>query len=75
MSYKGTLRNPAVMTDHVCDAAGCQAPAERSLNIKKVAPTGMELKDPDARQVHLCKEHYRSWKKMAKDAIPDYLGN
>lgn len=69
------MGDSADMTDHVCDAAGCSAAAERSLNIKKVAPTGMELKDPEARQVHLCKEHYRSWKKMAKDAIPDYLGN
>lgn len=50
----------------VCDVAGCDKPAERSLNRKQVAKTGLKLKDPEVRQVHLCKEHYKAYKKESK---------
>lgn len=62
------------MANEICDVEGCNEASERSLNIKKVSPTGMALKG-DCRQVHLCKTHYREWKKLSKDAIPDYYGN
>lgn len=53
-------------TQDVCDCAGCDNPAERSLNIKQVAKTSLKLKDPGVRQVHLCKEHYKAYKKESK---------
>lgn len=53
-------------TEDVCDCAGCDKPAERSLNMKQVAKTGLKLKDSGVRQVHLCKEHYKEYKKQSK---------
>ena len=62
------------MADEICNVKGCNEVAERSINIKKVEPTGMDIEE-GCRQVHLCKAHYKGWKKLSKDAIPDYLGN
>ncbi len=62
------------MANDICDVCGCNDAADRSLNIKKVAPTSLELKNPDCRQVHLCKAHYKEWKKESKGSIPDYYG-
>ena len=62
------------MANEKCNVNGCSEPAERSINIKKVEPTGMDI-EPGCRQVHLCKAHYKEWKKLSKDVIPDYLGN
>jgi hypothetical protein len=50
----------------VCDVAGCSNPAERSFNIKQVSKSSLKLKDEGARQIHLCKEHYREFKKETK---------
>ena len=50
----------------VCAIAGCDKPAERSLNIKQISRAEFTLKNPDARQVHLCKDHYKSYKKSTK---------
>ncbi len=50
----------------ICDVEGCSNPAERSFNIKQVSKSKLSLKDPDARQIHLCKEHYREFKKETK---------
>ena len=58
----------------VCDVEGCDKTAERSINIKKVSETSLSLKNPDAKSIHLCKEHYKILKKETKDDIPDYLG-
>lgn len=63
------------MSDRTCDVVGCNADSERSLNIKKVLDTDLELKDPECRNVHLCKAHYKEWKKQSKGSIPDYLGS
>lgn len=62
------------MANETCDVSGCCEESLRSLNIKKVGPTGMQLKG-DCRQVHLCKAHYKEWKKLSKDSISDYYGN
>lgn len=51
-----------------CDVAGCDEVSERSLNIKQVVDTGMSLKDPEARTVHLCREHYKEYKKISKSS-------
>ena len=52
--------------EHVCDVQGCSNTAERSFNIKQVSKSGLQLKSNDLRQVHLCKEHYREFKKETK---------
>lgn len=49
-----------------CDVAGCDKPAERSINIKQAARCGLSFKSPDLRSVHLCKEHYKDYKKQTK---------
>jgi len=53
--------------EKVCDVAGCSNPAERSFNIKQVAKSSLTLKSQDLRQVHLCKEHYKEFKKETKN--------
>ena len=60
--------------EEICDVVGCDKPAERSFNIKKVSETDLKLKSDGLRQVHLCKEHYKQLKKQTKNDIPDYMG-
>ena len=52
--------------EEVCGVEGCNKPAERSFNIKQVSKSSLSLKDPSARQIHLCKEHYKEFKKETK---------
>lgn len=52
--------------EETCDVVGCDKPAERSFNIKQVAKTSLSLKSNDLRQVHLCKDHYKEFKKQTK---------
>ncbi len=52
----------------VCDVAGCTKDAERSFNIKQVSRSSLQLKDSGLRQVHLCKDHYREYKKETEGA-------
>ena len=49
-----------------CDVAGCDNDAERSFNIKQVAKSQLVLRSNDLRSVHLCKEHYKEFKKQTK---------
>ena len=49
-----------------CDVAGCDNDAERSFNIKQVAKSQLILKSNDLRSVHLCKEHYKEFKKQTR---------
>lgn len=53
-------------TEEVCDVAGCDKQAERSINIKQAARSSLQLKSPGLRSVHLCKEHYKEYKKETK---------
>lgn len=66
--------SPHTTKEETCDVVGCEKPAERSFNIKKVSETSLSLKNTEARQVHLCKDHYKTMKKETKGDIPDYLG-
>jgi hypothetical protein len=50
----------------VCDVADCEKEAERSINTKQVSQSGLKLKDPGVRSAHLCKEHYKTFKKETK---------
>lgn len=52
--------------DKVCQVEGCKDEAERSINYKKVAESGLALKAGSHRQVGLCKNHYREFKKQTK---------
>lgn len=49
-----------------CDVFGCENDAERSFNIKQVAKSDLKLKSQDLRSVHLCKVHYKEFKKQTK---------
>ncbi len=62
-----------VTKEEICDVEGCSNVAERSFNIKKVSHTSLKLKSEDIRNVHLCKEHYKTLKKETKNDIPDYM--
>ena len=52
--------------EEVCDVAGCDKPAERSINIKQASRCGLSYKSQGLRSVHLCKEHYKEYKKQTK---------
>lgn len=49
-----------------CDVDGCNKEAERSINMKQVANSGLKLKPGEHHSVHLCKEHYKEYKKATK---------
>lgn len=51
----------------ICDCDGCNNEAERSISYKKVQKTSLVLKAGDHRNVHLCKEHYKTFKKETKE--------
>lgn len=50
----------------ICDVTGCDKEAERSISPKNVTESSLSLKDPKVRSVHLCKEHYKTFKKDTK---------
>ncbi len=52
--------------EEVCDVAGCDKPAERSINIKQASRCDLSYKSQGLRSVHLCKEHYKEYKKKTK---------
>lgn len=58
-----------------CDIEGCSAESVRSISGKKVEKAGMNLSaDPD-KNAHLCREHYKEFKKKTKsDRTLDRLG-
>ena len=49
-----------------CDVMGCDKESARSLNIKQVSQSDLTLKSEGIRNVHLCKEHYKSFKKQTQ---------
>lgn len=50
----------------ICDVEGCSSESERSINYKQVVDTELPLKAGGSRKVHLCKTHYREFKKQTK---------
>jgi hypothetical protein len=48
-----------------CDVEGCGDDAERAVAGKKVEKAGLKIPD-SSRAVHLCKKHYREYKKKTK---------
>ncbi|OPY31837.1 MAG: hypothetical protein A4E32_01441 [Methanomassiliicoccales archaeon PtaU1.Bin124] len=49
-----------------CSVKGCNNPAERSISVEAAVEAGLEV-DENARRAHLCKEHYKAYKKGSKD--------
>lgn len=55
----------AIKANKACDVRGCGSEAERS--ISGDAATEAKLKvDDGLKRVHLCKEHYREYKKASR---------
>jgi len=50
----------------VCDVVGCDKEAERSIGLKQFSQSSLKLKDQGVRSAHLCKEHYKTFKKDTK---------
>lgn len=58
-----------------CDIEGCTAEGTRSIPGKKVDKAGMTLSSDPAKNAHLCREHYKEFKKKTKsDRTLDRLG-
>ena len=58
-----------------CDVEGCKGEAERSISAKKAEASGLTLSDVEGGSVHLCKQHYRDFKKkIKKDRDLERLG-
>jgi len=49
-----------------CEIIGCREPAERSISTKSVQGAGLSVADDADRRVHLCKKHYKEYKKKTK---------
>jgi hypothetical protein len=57
-----------------CDVKGCGSEAERSVSGDSASDAGLEV-DEGLKRVHLCKEHYREYKKLSrKDRQLEQLG-
>ncbi|MDR0791168.1 MAG: hypothetical protein LBE47_01350 [Methanomassiliicoccaceae archaeon] len=58
-----------------CDVSGCSKEAERSISLKQVKASSLSIKPECTRSAHLCKDHYREFKKETKkDRKLDKLG-
>ncbi|MDR0509112.1 MAG: hypothetical protein LBG63_04755, partial [Candidatus Methanoplasma sp.] len=53
-------------TAKICDVAGCDKEAERSIGLKQFSKSSLKLKDQGVRSAHLCKDHYKTFKKETK---------
>jgi hypothetical protein len=52
--------------EKICEVKGCSAKAERSVSVKKASKAGLSI-DASRGNVHLCKDHYRDYKKATKE--------
>jgi hypothetical protein len=58
-------RKSPVRNDDKCNVKGCQNSAERSLARDAAEEGGLEF-EGESKRVHICKEHYKAWKKNTK---------
>jgi hypothetical protein len=49
-----------------CDISDCGKTAERAVSGKKVEKAGLSLSTDPAKMAHLCRDHYRDFKKKTK---------
>jgi len=70
------LHHKTGLSDEVCGVKGCSNKAVRSLPTDRLEGNiDAGLKSTDSRRTHLCKEHYREYKKKTKDErLTDSLG-
>ena len=67
-------KKSAVKGSEGCDVIGCSIPGERSISGKAAADAGLKV-DEELKRVHLCKEHYKAYKKQSRqDRLLDTLG-
>jgi hypothetical protein len=52
--------------EKTCEVSGCSQPALRAVNAKKASGAGLDVK-VERGNVHLCKDHYRQFKKGTKE--------
>lgn len=65
----------AVESVKKCDVEGCSAEAERSVAGKKAEKAGLSLSSDPSKNAHLCKTHYKEFKKKTKkDRTLERLG-
>jgi len=58
-----------------CDVQGCKDDAERSISVKRIEAAGLKISDVEGGSAHLCKRHYREFKKnVKKDRDLERLG-
>jgi hypothetical protein len=59
----------------ICDIKGCDKEATRSLPIKKIEKyLDKAVKEGVTRRAHICKDHYKEYKKSSKtDRMTDRL--
>jgi len=50
----------------VCAVVGCDKEAERSISLKQFSKSSLKLKESGVRSAHLCKDHYKTFKKETK---------
>ncbi|MGA1821662.1 MAG: hypothetical protein ACMUIG_03965 [Thermoplasmatota archaeon] len=51
--------------EKICDVEGCKTASVRSISAKKVSDSGISVGKKTGK-VHLCKDHYRDFKKKTK---------
>jgi hypothetical protein len=67
-------RKSAVRESETCQTKGCGKPAERSVSGEAAKGANLPVEE-GLKRVHLCKEHYKQFKKATKqDRILDSLG-
>jgi hypothetical protein len=52
--------------EQTCEIVGCNEPAERSVSTKSAQSIGLSVPEDVNRRVHLCKKHYKEYKKKTK---------
>lgn len=64
----------AMKDSKACDVEGCGSEAERSISGDAAIEAGLKVEE-GLKRAHLCKEHYREYKKFSKkDRELNYLG-
>jgi hypothetical protein len=51
--------------EDLCTVKACGKPAERSISADAASEAGLEIME-GARRAHLCKDHYKEYKKRSK---------
>ncbi|MBC7107487.1 MAG: hypothetical protein H5T41_01645 [Methanomassiliicoccales archaeon] len=60
-----TVREKAANEPKICGVEGCTKSGERSVSSKLAEKAGLNLK-AESRRVHLCKDHYKQFKRATK---------